>query len=189
MGWTVRLISVSAYAAVTTIIVVNDSGTLDSGLSAVSYGLLSADNSSIPPMSNTVSGATKAATQAQQETGTSITVAVTPGTQVFHNSACKGWGKININGTAAGQSNISSVDDTGPGTATVNWAEDFADTTYCAVATCVFDPAGSTATTLTAQIYNTAYAAGTTRIGSQRASDGAGVDPSFYTIAAFGDRP
>jgi len=38
----------SAFAAVTTITVVNDSGTLDSGLSAVSYGILSANNDSVP---------------------------------------------------------------------------------------------------------------------------------------------
>lgn len=41
-------ISVSAFGAVTTVTVVNDSGTLDSGLSAVSYGLLSATNPAIP---------------------------------------------------------------------------------------------------------------------------------------------
>lgn len=38
----------SAYTSLTTITVVNDSGTLDSGLSAVSYGLLTATNDSIP---------------------------------------------------------------------------------------------------------------------------------------------
>lgn len=37
----------SAYTSLTTITVVNDSGVLDSGLSAVSYGLLSAENPSI----------------------------------------------------------------------------------------------------------------------------------------------
>jgi hypothetical protein len=41
-------ITVSAFAAVTTVTVVLDSGTLDSGLSAVSYGLLSATNPSVP---------------------------------------------------------------------------------------------------------------------------------------------
>lgn len=41
-------ISTSVFGAVTTVTVVNDSGTLDSGLSAVSYGLLSATNPSIP---------------------------------------------------------------------------------------------------------------------------------------------
>lgn len=41
-------ISASAFASVTTVTVVLDSGALDSGLSAVSYGLLSADNNSVP---------------------------------------------------------------------------------------------------------------------------------------------
>lgn len=38
----------SAYTSLTTITVVNDSGSLDAGLSAVSYGLLSATNNSVP---------------------------------------------------------------------------------------------------------------------------------------------
>lgn len=47
-GTVYSTISVSAYAALTTVTVVNDSGTLDAGLSAVSYGLLSAVNPSVP---------------------------------------------------------------------------------------------------------------------------------------------
>lgn len=38
----------SAYTTLTTVTVANDSGTLDSGLSAVSYGLITSANSSIP---------------------------------------------------------------------------------------------------------------------------------------------
>jgi len=38
----------SAYTSLTTVTVVNDSGSLDSGLSAVSYGVISATNTSIP---------------------------------------------------------------------------------------------------------------------------------------------
>lgn len=41
-------ISASAFASVTTVTVVLDSGALDSGLSAVSYGLISATNTSVP---------------------------------------------------------------------------------------------------------------------------------------------
>lgn len=44
----------SAFGAVTTVTVVNDSGTLDSGLSAVSYGLLSSTNPSIPVLGEVV---------------------------------------------------------------------------------------------------------------------------------------
>ena len=43
----------SAFAALTTITVVNDSGTLDAGLSAVSYGLLSATDPSTPLLADT----------------------------------------------------------------------------------------------------------------------------------------
>ena len=45
-------ISASAYSSVTTVTVVNDSGTLDSGLSAVSYGLLTPTNTSAPVLTD-----------------------------------------------------------------------------------------------------------------------------------------
>ena len=41
-------ITVSAFTALTTVTVINDSGVLDSGLSSVSYGLLAATNVSVP---------------------------------------------------------------------------------------------------------------------------------------------
>lgn len=41
-------ISASVFGALTTVTVINDSGVLDSGLSAVSYGLVAADNTSLP---------------------------------------------------------------------------------------------------------------------------------------------
>ncbi len=41
-------ITVSAFTSLTTITVVNDSGVLDSGLSAVFYGILTSDNHSVP---------------------------------------------------------------------------------------------------------------------------------------------
>jgi hypothetical protein len=46
-------ISASVFGALTTVTVVNDSGVLDSGLSAVSYGLLSATNPSVPVLIDT----------------------------------------------------------------------------------------------------------------------------------------
>lgn len=41
-------ISAVAYTTITTVTVVNDSGTLDSGLSSVSYGIISSENGSLP---------------------------------------------------------------------------------------------------------------------------------------------
>lgn len=55
-GTIYSLISASSYSSgtgLTTVTVVNDSGTLDSGLSAVSYGLLSATSPSVPRLSAT----------------------------------------------------------------------------------------------------------------------------------------
>jgi hypothetical protein len=49
-------ISASAFTTLTTITVVNDSGVLDSGLSAVSYALLSATNPSVPVIASIGSG-------------------------------------------------------------------------------------------------------------------------------------
>lgn len=58
-GTVYSTISTSAFSSVTTVTIVNDSGTLDSGLSAVSYGLLSVLNPSTP-----IPGVTSAAEQA-----------------------------------------------------------------------------------------------------------------------------
>lgn len=48
-GTVYSTITASAFTTVTTVTVINDSGTLDAGLSAVSYGLISATNKSLPP--------------------------------------------------------------------------------------------------------------------------------------------
>lgn len=62
-GTVYSTISNSAFAAVTTITVINDgAGVLDSGLSAVSYGLLSATNPSVPVYASLASVAAHATT-------------------------------------------------------------------------------------------------------------------------------
>jgi hypothetical protein len=73
-------ITVSAFGAETTVTVVNDSGTLDSGLSAVSYGLLSADNPSIPKYAAVVSSIATL-------TGTTGSIATATPTTIFAVSA------------------------------------------------------------------------------------------------------
>lgn len=57
-------------AGVTTVTVVNDSGVLDSGLSQVSYGLISATNNALPIASTAVTGAVELATTAEVQAGT-----------------------------------------------------------------------------------------------------------------------
>ena len=64
-------ITASVYGSVTTVTVVNDSGTLDSGLSAVSYGILTSTNPSIPKIA-LVDGST-ATSQSNGDNSTKIT--------------------------------------------------------------------------------------------------------------------
>jgi hypothetical protein len=79
-----------------------------------------------------------AATQAEQETGTSVLVATTPGRQHFHQSAAKCWGKFTQNSTTVEVGyNITSVADTNTGIMTVTIGTDFSGVDYAIVATAV----------------------------------------------------
>lgn len=60
----------SVFTTLTTVTLVNTSGVLDSGLSQVSYGLVSATNNSLPVASTTITGAVELATTAEVQTGT-----------------------------------------------------------------------------------------------------------------------
>jgi hypothetical protein len=79
-----------------------------------------------------------AATQSDQETGTSNTVAVTPGVQKYHPSAAKAW--VNFNGTGTPaitvSFNCSSITDNGVGDFSINFTTAFSSADYCGV-TCV----------------------------------------------------
>jgi hypothetical protein len=127
------------------------------------------------------------ALQADQETGSSLVLAVTPGRQQFHPSAAKAWAQANFAGTAPASYNVSSVTDTGTGDMSINWTTSFSSTAYCVVATVIFNAAGSTATTLVAQLKNT-LSVSAAAINSLRVSDGAVTDGSFICAAAYGDQ-
>ena len=78
-----------------------------------------------------------AATQAEQEAGTSIVASVTPGRQQYHPSAVKAWAYVTNNGAAtlvAGY-NVSSVTWNSTGNVTVTLDTDMSSANYCAVAT------------------------------------------------------
>jgi len=64
------------------------------------------------------------ATQAQQETGTDVTVSVTPGRQQFHQSAAKWWCAADVDGVINGSYNMTSVTDGGAGDITFTFATD-----------------------------------------------------------------
>jgi len=72
-----------------------------------------------------------AATQAEQETGTSILAPVTPGRQQYHVSAVKAWVKFDQTGPTIDASyNITSVTDTSTGVFTINLINAFSSAEY-----------------------------------------------------------
>lgn len=76
------------------------------------------------------------ATQSDQETATSTTLAVTPGRQKFHPSAAKAWVKwTSVTTTTINASyNVSSLTDNGAGNTTVNFTTAFSSGDYGVVA-------------------------------------------------------
>lgn len=74
------------------------------------------------------------ATQAQQETGTSLITTVTPGRQKYHPSAAKAWVNWDTTGGISASSGVSSVTDNGVGDFTVNFSTAFSSTAYAVVA-------------------------------------------------------
>ena len=128
------------------------------------------------------------ATQAQQETATSVNVAVTPGRQQYHPSAAKGWVLFDSAGAIQESYNVTSVNRDSAGTFTITWATDFATATYAIVVTAIFDSAASTATTFVGQVQSTSKAVGAVVVKTLRVSDGAPIDTTFTSVVAYGDQ-
>ena len=123
------------------------------------------------------------ATQSDQETSTSTTTAVSPGTQQFHPSAAKFWAKFNAAGAAQASYNVTSITDTATGIADVVIATDFSSANYSVVS-----DAYSAAPTVSALSSGSAQAAGSIRVVAFTSSTGAAVDPTNYMVAGFGDQ-
>lgn len=77
--------------------------------------------------SDTAAGDIEIAIQSEQETGTDVTRAVTPGRQHFHPSAAKTWSYVTGGGTPVQQTsfNMTSITDVGVGIITFTIATDF----------------------------------------------------------------
>ena len=87
------------------------------------------------------------ATQAQQETGTSTTVLVTPGRQQFHQSAAKAWAFVDMSGgtaTLVSSYNVSSITDLGVGQIRFNITTAFSSGNWCALLTLSQESVGTT---------------------------------------------
>jgi hypothetical protein len=132
--------------------------------------------------SDTIAGKLEIATQAEQETGTDVVRAVTPGRQQFHQSANKGWVRFANNGTINASYNVDSITDTNPGDWTVTWTTDFSTANYQADVT----PTGTEGSYVTG---HDTPAAGTLRVWCTNGSTGVLADPNVgISVSARGDQ-
>ena len=138
----------------------------------------------LPTVSSTIP---VAATQAEQEAGSSTTAFTAPGRQQFHPSAAKGWVEFDATGALLASYNVASVTDTGSGNWTVVWGTDFSSGNYSAVAQ------GVSASTRVGEIDVSTKAAGTTVITSWISTANADTtktanDSVPMNVVAFGDQ-
>ena len=129
-----------------------------------------------------------AATQAEQETGSSTAVAVTPGRQQYHASAAKVWCNYAMNGTANGSYNVASVSDGGTGLATINYSVNFSSTNYAVHAAPCSDPAASAITTIISQCYSSGHVVSSQSIAIIELSTFNLADVGSGNFIAFGDQ-
>jgi hypothetical protein len=137
----------------------------------------------------TASSGLSAASQAEMETATSTTVAVTPGRQQYHPSSSKAWIVFNGEGTIAilGSYNVSSITDGGTGVYKVDWNVDFSSTNYAVVI-------GSAKTTDAAIQSSTVMVGGTYGIQMGYIEmftanvDGTAKDSPRVNVVAYGDQ-
>lgn len=136
--------------------------------------------------SDTVAGVIEYAVQSEMETGTSTTLAVTPGRQAYHPGHPKFWSFCTVTGgtpVAASSFNVSGVVDDGPGLLTVTINTDFSGTTWCGGVSA--GGIGSASTTYSTGIES--QAAGTIQVLFQR-SDGTDTDPNTWSVWGWGDQ-
>lgn len=130
----------------------------------------------------TVASGLSGASQAQMETASSTTVAVTPGVAQYHPSASKCWIKTTRT-TIAASYNVTSVTDLGTGSVRVTINVDFSSANYSVVAT----PLASGGTqVLIANVWN--QAAGVFEINSYESNTGSLSNPVAFFATCFGDQ-
>lgn len=146
------------------------------------------------PSWTTVSSGLAAASQAEQETGSSTAVAVTPGRQHFHQSAAKFWVKATANSTTILVSyNMTSWADTNLGVATGTIATDFSGADWAGLVSADGGNAISQNSTIQSFTFaRTLFAAGTFVVWGWHAT-GTGPtysaqDPSTWHVAGWGDQ-
>jgi hypothetical protein len=143
--------------------------------------------------SDTVAGKIEIAIQSEMETGTSTTLAITPGRQHFHDSACKFW--VYWTGgttTILRDYNVDSIANTTTGDADITITTDFSDANWCGLV-CTNDATttGWDAATIQSCGFN-ARAAGTAGVLCGTIDDGntaaaSLTDPDQWQACGYGD--
>jgi hypothetical protein len=159
------------------------------GAAGTNGQVLTSAGSGLPSWTTIASGLA-AATQAQTETATSNTVAVTPLSTNWHPGVAKAWIVAAGDGSSILAShNITSITDTGSGELTVTIGTDFSSTNYVVVAT-----AGKANSSSTGQTVNycgngsgTLFA-GVFILANMNIYNGSLGDPSVYYAACYGDQ-
>lgn len=133
-------------------------------------------------------GGAAAATQAEQEAGSSTTVYTSPGRQQYHPSAAKVWIRFNGTGTIAidASYNVTSITDNGTGDYTVTIATDFSSANYGIALTSADDVGAYTSDA--AVNLDTPPAAGSFIIKTYNAVGVGYVDSAFVGACCFGDQ-
>lgn len=129
-----------------------------------------------------------AASQAEQEAGSSTTVATTPGRQHFHPSAAKAWVKFNGSGTVAisVSNNVSSITDETTGRYTVNFSTSFSSADYAVAA--IVEGNGANPNRANSSIYAaTPPTASTCQIITADSNTGGAVDYAEVYAIFLGD--
>ncbi len=124
------------------------------------------------------------AVQADQETATSTTLAVTPGRQQFHPSAVKCWAVVTVSAgtpTLATSYNITSITDAALGLLDVTIATDFSSANWACLVT-----VEAASVPRIVQVMN-GKTAGTAELACINAS-GVSVDPAVWNMIGFGDQ-
>jgi hypothetical protein len=127
----------------------------------------------------------KAATQAQQEAGSSAFAIVTPAVQHNHPSAAKCWANVTYSAgvpTLAASYNITSITDTAAGRLTITIATDFSSANWAAIAMATSTYASAVLSTIIIS-----QAAGSVEIGTFQESVGYADQATNINFVGFGD--
>jgi hypothetical protein len=146
---------------------------------------LTSDRSLTYPDSN-VTLLTGAATQAEQETGSSTTTSVTPGRQQYHPSAAKCWVSFTTVTTTAihNSYNITGLVDNGTGNTSVTIGTDFSAGNMCFVVSSYDNGAGVGAW---AFVYGS-VAGGSVNVATATTNTLALADSAYVTLVGYGDQ-